>query len=156
LQRRGICHVALLAFVDVVLGRLKLVALEVKRGPTGEVRDREHRLEHGLQTLIRPAARRLLDHQEVVIGTLLHLDEVRHLGNLADRTELPSDALAAVIGVSHIRSSSFVARRKTLISSPTEPAAPSVSLHSCRRSSTQSLQCRALYDPARRRKLPFP
>ena len=104
LQRRRIGHVALLALVDVVLGRLELVALEVERRPPGEIRDREHRLEHRLQALIAAPAGRLLDHQEVVVGALLHLDEVRHLGHFADRAELLPDALAAVVGVSHFRS----------------------------------------------------
>src|SRR5207344_3003927 len=34
---------------------------------------------NGLQAFVRPPALRLLDQQELVIGRLLNLDEVRHL-----------------------------------------------------------------------------
>ncbi len=139
LQRRRKRHVALLALVDVVLRRLEVVALEVERRPAGEIRDRKHRLEDRLQSLLRPAARGLLDHQKVVIGALLHLDEVRHLGHFADRAELLPDALAAVVGFNHFRSSSFVRRRKMLILPPTGLGAPRHCLRSFQRSSTQSL-----------------
>ena len=110
LERRGEGHVALLALVDVVLGRLELVALEVERGPAREVGDREDGLEDGLQSLLGPPPRRLLDHQEVVVGALLHLDEVRHLGHLADGAEFFPDALAATVGFSHLASHVLLAK----------------------------------------------
>ena len=53
LQRRGKGHVALLALVDVVLRRLELVAHELKRRAAGEIGDRKHRLEDGLQALVQ-------------------------------------------------------------------------------------------------------
>ncbi len=106
LERRRVGHVALHALVDVVLRRLELVAHELERRAAREVRDREHGLEHGLQAVIVwTPARRLLDHQEVVVGALLHLDQVRHLRHFADRPELLPNTLAAVERVSHVRSS---------------------------------------------------
>ena len=91
LERRREGHVALLALVDVVFRRLELVAHELERRAAGEIRDREHRLEDGLQALVvRTAARGLLDHQEVVIGALLNLDEVRHLRDFADAIRISS------------------------------------------------------------------
>ncbi len=107
LERRGEGHVALHALVDVVLRRLELVAHELERRAAREVGDREHGLENGLQAVIvRTAAGRLLDHQEVVVGTLLDLDEVRHFRHFADVTELLTNPLTAVEGLSHVRSSS--------------------------------------------------
>ena len=105
LQRRREGHVALHALVDVVLRRLELVAHELERRAAREIRDREHGLEHGLQAVVvGTAAGRLLDHQEVVVGALLNLDEVRHLRDFADRSEFLPDALAAVERLSHVRS----------------------------------------------------
>ena len=127
LQRRREGHVALLALVDVVLRRLELVAHELQRRAAREVGDREHRPEYGLQTLVQPAAGRLLDHQEVIVGTLLHLDEVRHLGDFADRPELLSDALAAVVGLSHLGSSSF-AREGCCVATCGMPQRPAASI----------------------------
>jgi hypothetical protein len=79
LERRGIGHAALAALVDVVLRRVEFVGDEIELRGVGEIPDREHRFEHGLKALVRAAARRVLHHQELVIGCLLNLDEVRHL-----------------------------------------------------------------------------
>jgi hypothetical protein len=46
-----------------------------------KVGNRENGLEDGLQAFFGPAALRLIDHQELVVGRLLNLDEVRHLGD---------------------------------------------------------------------------
>ena len=54
----AIGHVALTALVDVVLRRLELVLDEFEHRRAGEVGDREHRLEDGLQALVRTAALR--------------------------------------------------------------------------------------------------
>src|SRR6202161_596958 len=56
----------------------------------------EHRLEDGLQALVGPAAVRLHHQQELVVGRLLNLDEVRHLRDFFDFSEklpyaLPTD-----------------------------------------------------------------
>ena len=94
LQRRSIGHAALAALVDVVFRRLELVADEFQHRGAREIRDRKHRAEHRLQALVQPAARRLVDHQELVIGRLLNLDEVRHLGDFLDVSEELANAFA--------------------------------------------------------------
>ncbi len=106
LERRRVGHVALHALVDVVLRPLELVAHELERRAARKVRDREHRLEYRLQpVIVGTPAGGLLDHQEVVVGALLHLDQVRHLRDLADRPELLANTLAAVVRLAHVRSS---------------------------------------------------
>ena len=94
LERRRIGHAALAALVDVVLRRLELVADEVQLRRVGEVLDREHGLEHRLQALVGPAAGGLRHQQELVVGRLLNLDEVRHLRDFLDFPEKLANALA--------------------------------------------------------------
>jgi hypothetical protein len=65
-------------------GRLEFVADEIELRGVGKVLDREDRLEHALQALVGPAARRFLHQQELVVGRLLNLDEVRHLCDFLD------------------------------------------------------------------------
>src|SRR6202012_5872018 len=59
-----------------------------------EVRDREYRAEHRLQTLVQPASGRFIDHQELVIGRLLNLNEVRHFRDFLDVSEELANAFA--------------------------------------------------------------
>ena len=94
LQRRGIGHAALAALIDVVFRRLEFVADEFQHRGVGEIRDRKHRPEHRLQALVQPPADRLVDHQELVIGRLLNLDEVRHLRDFLDMPEELANAFA--------------------------------------------------------------
>ncbi len=96
LQRRGIGHVALAALVDVVFRRLEIVAHEFQHRCAGEIGDRKHRAENGLQALVGAAAIGLLDHQELVVRGLLDLDEVRHFRDFADVAEELANALASV------------------------------------------------------------
>src|SRR5262249_14357415 len=90
----GIGHAALAALVDVVFRRLEFVLHEFEHRGVGKVRDREHRLEYGLQALVGPAADRLPHQQELVVGRLLNLDEVRHLCAFLDFPENLATALA--------------------------------------------------------------
>ncbi len=94
LERRRIGHAALAAFVDVVFRRLEFVLHEFKLRAVGEVGNREYRPEHGLQALVGPAARRLNHQQELVVGCLLNLYEVRHLRDFLDFSEKLPYALA--------------------------------------------------------------
>ncbi len=87
-------HAALAALIDVVFRRLEFVANEFQHRGAGEVRDREHRAEHRLQAFIRPTALGLVHHQELVVGRLLNLDEVRHLGDFLDVSEEFANAFA--------------------------------------------------------------
>ena len=96
LERRGIGHAALPALVDVVFGAFEFVLDEFKHRRVGEIGNREHRFEHRLQALVGAAARRLLHQQELVVGRLLNLNEVRHLRDFLDFSEklpyaLPTD-----------------------------------------------------------------
>ncbi len=96
LERRSIGHAALPAFVDVVFRRFEFVFDEFEHRGVGEIGDREYRFEDGLQALVGPAALRLLHQQELVVGRLLNLDEVRHLRDFFDFSEklpyaLPTD-----------------------------------------------------------------
>ena len=83
-ERRGIGHVALAALVDVELGRLELVGHELELGGACEVADGEDGPEDGLQTLLGAPALGRVHHQELLVGGLLHLDEVGHRRGLDD------------------------------------------------------------------------
>ena len=78
LQRRGEGHAALLAFLDVVFRLFELVADELQLGLLGEILDREHRAKHFLQPDALAVLSRDADLQELVVGALLHFDQVRH------------------------------------------------------------------------------
>ena len=106
LQRRGKGQVALTALVDVEFRCFELVLDELEHRGAGEVGDREDRLENGLQALVGTAALGLVHHQELVIGCLLNLDQVRHLRNFGDLSEEFAYASAAIesLGLGHRRS----------------------------------------------------
>ena len=93
LERRGIGHAALAALVDVVFRPFEFVFHEFEHRGVGEIGNREHRLEHGLQALVGPAALRLHHQQELVVGRLLNLNEVRHLRDFLDFSEKLANAL---------------------------------------------------------------
>ena len=77
-------------------GGFEFVFDEFEHRGGGEVGNREDRLEDGLQALVGPAALRLHHQQELVVGRLLNLNEVRHLRDFLDFSEklpyaLPTD-----------------------------------------------------------------
>ena len=94
LQRRGIGQVALPAFVDVELRRLELVLDELEHRLARKVGDREDRLEDRLQAFVAASADGLVDHQELIVGSFLDLDEVGHRGDFGDRPEELANPLA--------------------------------------------------------------
>jgi hypothetical protein len=104
----------------------------------GEIRDREHRLEHGLQALVGPAAGGLLDHQELVVGRLLNLDEVRHLRDFLDVAEELANALATLTGfgapstrsLASLRPRPVMARTSLMTSIFLSPTAASTTVNS--------------------------
>ena len=104
-ERRRIGHAALAALVNVVFWRLELVAHEFELGGVGEVGDREHRLEHRLQTFVRTPSLGLLDQQELVVGCLLNLDQVRHLCDFLDFAKKLTDPFATGERLCHVASS---------------------------------------------------
>src|ERR1700722_14575676 len=68
----------------------------------GEVLDREHRLEHRLQTLVWTSALRRIHQQELIIRGLLDFDQVRHLADFLDVPEHLANALAARECLRHV------------------------------------------------------
>src|SRR5579871_5805158 len=68
----------------------------------GEVLDREHRLEHRLQSLGRTAALRRVHQQKLVVRSLLDLDQVRHFADFPDVPENLANALAASECLRHV------------------------------------------------------
>ena len=103
LQRRGIGHVALHAFLDVVLRLLELVVHELEHRGLVEVLDREDRLEDALQPLAVLGHRPVAGVQEQVVAGLLNLDEVRHLRHFADLAVELANALVTGMRLSHAR-----------------------------------------------------
>ncbi len=106
LQRCGVGQVTLPALVHVELRRFELVLDEFEHRGAREIGNREDRLENGLQALVGTPALGLVHHQELVIGCLLHFDEVRHLRNFRDVPEELAYASAAIEcrGLGHRRS----------------------------------------------------
>ncbi len=102
LERRRVGHSALPTLVDVVFRGLELVFDEFELRRVGKIADREHRLEHGLQALIGTAADRLFHQQELIVGCLLNLDEVRHFCDFLDFPEKLANALATCKRLRHL------------------------------------------------------
>src|SRR6185437_1615856 len=83
-------------------------------------------LEDRLQALVQAAALGLVHHQELVVGRLLNLDEVRHLCHFRNFTEEFPDASAAIesLCLGHRRSLATFSgqpRRGCLASPPLAP-----------------------------------
>src|ERR1019366_1756167 len=95
LQRRRVGHAALMAFLDVVLGRAELVGDELERRGLVEILDRKDRLEDRLQTYVRAVLGRNANLQEIVIGAFLNLDQIRNLDDLLDLAERAANAKIA-------------------------------------------------------------
>jgi hypothetical protein len=105
LQRRGEGDAALLALLDVVFRRLELIAHEFELRALGEIADREDRFEDLLQA---DAGARLGRHahlQEMIVGTLLHFDQVGHRRDLGNAPEVLAEPSATREGTSHGQSS---------------------------------------------------
>ena len=102
LERGGVGHAALAALVEVVFGLLVFVLHEFEMRGVGEVLDGKHRLEHRLQAFGRTAALRRVHQEELLVGRLLHLDQVRHLADFPDVPEDLANALAAGECLRHV------------------------------------------------------
>ncbi len=92
LQRGGIGHAALDAFLDVVFRLLELVGDEFQAAAAREIIDREDRLEDFLQPGMQPAVGRDVHLQERLIAGALHVDKVRHRRHFGDSPEAAADA----------------------------------------------------------------
>ena len=95
LERRRVGHAALMAFLDVVLGRAELVGDELQRRGLVEILDRKDRLEDRLQTYVGAVLGRNADLQEIVIRAFLNLDQIRNLDDLLDLAERAANAKIA-------------------------------------------------------------
>ena len=85
---------------------LEGVADKLELGTLAEVADRKDRPEDRLQPLLGTAAFGLVHHEELVVGLLLHLDEVRHLRHLMDAAEhLPQTLMTVRSLLRHVGSS---------------------------------------------------
>ena len=93
LQGHGEGDAALLAFLDVVLRLLQLIVHELQFGAAGGVLDGEDRLEDLLQAQDGAIGSSAAPLQELVIGVLLHLDQVRQRCDLGNASVTLAQAL---------------------------------------------------------------
>src|SRR5208283_2179438 len=102
LERRRVGHAALMAFLDVVLGRAELVRDELERRRLVEILDRKDRLENRLQTHVGTVLGRDADLQKIVVRALLNLDQIRNLDDLLDLAERAANAkIASYMNLGH-------------------------------------------------------
>ncbi len=102
LERGGEGHAALAAFVHVIFRGLEFIFDEFEQGRAGKIRNREDRFEHGLQSLVGAPALGLLHHEELIVGSLLHFDQIGHDRDFADMTEEFADTLPAGERLRHV------------------------------------------------------
>jgi hypothetical protein len=91
----------LLALFDVIFGFLEMIIDIFEERRFAEILDREDLAEHRLQPFIAAAAIRLRQLQELVIGSTLNLDKVRHLCDLGNLAEVLPQSFASGEGESH-------------------------------------------------------
>ncbi len=95
LERRSVGHVALDAFLDVVLRLFEFVRDVFEDRALVEVLDREDGLEHRLDALDDALAGADFTLEELFVGRSLNLDQVRHLDRFWDAAESLADTLLA-------------------------------------------------------------
>ena len=91
------------ALFHVVLRRFELIGDELEFALTGEVLDRENRLERALNAFAIQRLVAVAGPQEQVIGRFLNLDQVRHFQNFANFAEITADPLLANVSLRHAR-----------------------------------------------------
>ena len=84
LQRRRKRHVTLLTFFHVIFRLFKFVRNKFKCRPLRKISNRKNRGENGLKTFIGAPTIWSIDHQKLIIGPFLNLDEVGHLSHFCD------------------------------------------------------------------------
>ena len=95
LQRRGIGHAALNAFLNVVFRLFQLVMDEFQPPAAGEIVNREHRFEDFLNARMGARIRLGVHLQKRVIAGALHIDQVRHGGHFGDPPKAFTNAFPA-------------------------------------------------------------
>ena len=108
-QRRREGHAALAALVDVVFRRLIFVLDELQLSGLREIGNREHRFEDRLQALVGAAALGGLHDEKLVVGSLLHFDQVRHFADFLDVAEDLANTFAACECLRHVAPQSWLA-----------------------------------------------
>src|SRR5579859_2451123 len=93
--RRSVGHVALDAFLDVVLRLLELVGDVLEHRALVEILDREDGLEDRLDPLVPALAGAYVALEELFVGGSLNLDKVRHAHGFWNATEGLADTLFA-------------------------------------------------------------
>src|SRR6185503_20654456 len=83
--------------------RVERVADKFELGTLTEILDRKDGAKYGLQSLILAPALGLLNHQELIVGLLLNLDEIRHLGHFVDAAEHLAQTLMPIRSRSLLR-----------------------------------------------------
>jgi hypothetical protein len=85
----AIGHVALRHSSTSYFGGFEFVGHEFQQGSARKIRNRKYGLEHRLKAFIFAAAtRHLIDLQELVVRGFLHLNEIGHRRDIADRSEM--------------------------------------------------------------------
>ncbi len=127
LQRRLIGQVALDALFHVEFRRFKFIRDIFQRRALGKVGDREHRLEHATQAIIRPLVGGGVHLEEVFVAFALNLDQVWHFDGFGNAPEGFADTFLFREGECHPRIPFFVssATGLTTISPEREFAAAS-------------------------------
>src|SRR5262249_22315896 len=106
LDRRGVSHAALMAFLDVVLGLTQIVGDEFERSGLVEVLDRKDGLENRLQSRVLALFGPDAGLQKFIVRALLNLDQIRDVDDLLDLAERTADTkIARNLRLSHYKTS---------------------------------------------------
>src|SRR5205807_5217621 len=87
LDRRGVGHAALVAFLDIVFWLAQLKTHEFERRGLVEVLDRKNGLEDRLQAFVFALVGGDVFLQKLVVRSFLNLDQIRNVDNLLDLPE---------------------------------------------------------------------
>src|SRR4029453_11379545 len=101
LQRDREGHPAVVAFLDRVLRLTEVVRVELEQRVVVVVGNREHRFKHPLQAGLLAPLRRDVLLQEVLVGPLLYLDQIRDLDDRRDLAEILATAVPTLNGSCH-------------------------------------------------------
>ena len=88
LDRRGVGHPSLAAFVDVVFGPIQQVGNEDQLAGPIEVANWKDALEHALQTDVFAVVRRHVGLEELVVARLLDVDQARNPDHFFDAAQI--------------------------------------------------------------------
>ena len=120
LQRRGISHIALLAFLYVIFRLLQLVFYELEHRRLVEILDRKDRLEDTHDAFTIHRLELVTRVQEKIVRRFLHLNEVWHVQDFPDFAEIFAETFLTEKCLSHALSHSiFVCKHTAGLRLPT-------------------------------------